>query len=176
MVEQRFDKVLVIGFGNPGRRDDGLGPALVAMLEAEDLPGVALDADYQLTVEDAAEVAAHDAVVFVDASCNGAEPMEFQQLQPRSADATSFSTHSVKPEGVLALAESLFGSAAPGFMLGIRGYEFNEFGEGLSDRAAANLAAARDFLLPVLRKRSFWDAVPVAGGEPAVTGPQTGDI
>jgi len=66
--------VLVIGYGNPGRRDDGLGPALAERLQELRLPGVDVDADYQLTVEDAAAAAEHDVVVFADAAQAGPEP------------------------------------------------------------------------------------------------------
>ena len=54
-------RTLVLGFGNPGRLDDGLGPAVVEALRAYELPGVTMDADYQLRVEDAAEIAGYDA-------------------------------------------------------------------------------------------------------------------
>ena len=33
-------KALVIGYGNPGRLDDGLGPALAEAVEKLDLPGL----------------------------------------------------------------------------------------------------------------------------------------
>jgi len=145
--------VLVLAYGNPGRRDDGLGPALAAALAALDLPGVTIDMDYQLTVEDAAAVAAHDVVVFVDADCHGAEPFSFTELTPEAV--VSFSSHSVAPQAVLGLAAELFGAVRPGYLLGIRGYEFNEFGEGLSERARANLAAALEFIEPLLRTRTF---------------------
>ena len=36
--------MLIIGYGNPGRRDDGLGPALAEIMEAKRLRGVAVDA------------------------------------------------------------------------------------------------------------------------------------
>ncbi len=143
----------MIGYGNPGRLDDGLGPAFVAALDALDLPGVTTDSDYQLTVEDAAPVAEHDVVVFVDAACVGPEPFGFSKLAP--GDSSSFSTHSVRADGVLALAEELFGARTAGYLLGIRGYEFNEFGERLSGGARANLAAALAFFEPVLRERNF---------------------
>ena len=48
----------------PGRQDDGLGPALVELLEAAALEGVALDANYQLNVEDALACSQHDSVIF----------------------------------------------------------------------------------------------------------------
>jgi hypothetical protein len=65
--------------------------------------------------------------------------------------AASFSTHSVRPEGVVRLAQDLFGAAGPAYVLGIRGYEFDEFGEGLSAGAQVNLAAAIAFVEPLLR-------------------------
>ena len=43
-------RVLLLCYGNPGRLDDGLGPAFGEVLERESLPGVTVDLDYQLTV------------------------------------------------------------------------------------------------------------------------------
>ncbi len=139
-------KTLIIGYGNPGRLDDGLGPALAARLEALDIPGVTVDSNYQLTVEDAASAAQHDVVIFADAHVSCAPPFSFTRLEPAD-DAGSFSTHHVEPEAVLALAKDLFSSTPDTFALGIRGYEFNEFGERLSDGARENLDAALEFLV-----------------------------
>lgn len=158
-------KVLLIGYGNPGRRDDGLGPAVAAAIEKENLPGVTVDADYQLTVEDAAMVAEYDVVVFADADCAREEPFYFDRLAP--GDAASFTSHSASPGGVLALARKLFGAHTDAYVLGIRGYEFNEFGEGLTARARINLGAALAFLQPVLLRRTFSDAAGVPAGAPA---------
>ncbi len=147
------NSVLVIGYGNPGRQDDGLGPALAEAIERLQIPGVTVEADYQLTVEDAATVAAHRYVVFADASVGGREPFFFRAVQP--AAYTSFSTHSVEPEVVLALARDLFQADTKGYALGIRGYHFHEFGEALSDEARENLAAALGFIVPALKACSF---------------------
>ena len=46
----------------------------------------------------------------------------------------------------MGLAVDLFGAKTKGYILGIRGYEFNEFGERLSERAQANLEAALLFI------------------------------
>ena len=143
-------RILVIGFGNPGRRDDGLGPALAAWLEERGIPGVTVDSDYQLTVEDAEAVARQDVVVFADASVGGSEPFYFLAVQPHGSPG--FSSHSVEPGEVLALAETLFAARPEAYMLGIRGYAFNEFGEGLSERARDNLAMASAFIERVLRE------------------------
>lgn len=148
--------VLVIGYGNPGRLDDGLGPALAQSLQALALPGVRVEANYQLAVEDAATAAAHAVVIFADAAVCGPEPFTFRPVVPHLE--LSFSSHSLSPEGVLALAEQLFGTAPEGYVLALRGYEFNEFGEYLSPGAQANLAAALQFMLTVLPPRSFASA------------------
>jgi len=146
--------VLVIGFGNPGRLDDGLGPALARRIEALRIPGVTVEADYQLTVEDAADVAKHETVVFADADVNGPEPFSMRRIYPR-ASRLSFSSHSVAPEAVLTLARELFKAEPRGYLLGIRGYAFDEFGERLSEKAKANLEAAAGFLESALRGREF---------------------
>ncbi len=142
--------ILLIGYGNPGRLDDGLGPALAEAIEALAIPGVTVDADYQLTVEDAAAAAQHAAVVFADASVNGRAPFSFARVAP-AAPGVEFSSHSLAPEGVLALARDLFGARPEGYALGIRGEAFNEFGERLSEAAVRRLAAATDFITRLLR-------------------------
>jgi hydrogenase maturation protease len=157
-------RVLVLGYGNPGRLDDGLGPALAEAIESLHLPGVDVDADYQLTVEDASAVAEHDVVVFADAAEAGDEPFFFRAVAP--AGGAGFTSHGCRPGGVMALAGELFQAAAKGYILGIRGYEFNEFGEALSDRARRNLAAAAAFLRQVLVTRSFDQAVRRLGQGP----------
>jgi len=146
--------VLVVGYGNPGRLDDGLGPALAEALEKLDLPGVAVDADYQLTVENAADVAEHDVVVFADAHVSGPEPFSVRRVRP-GPGTVGFSSHSVEPQAVLVLARQLFAAEPEAYVLAIRGYEFDAFGEALSDRARVNLAAAVDYMQTALRTGCF---------------------
>ncbi len=159
--------VLVIGFGNPGRLDDGLGPAFAARLAETGLDGVTVDSNYQLNIEDAAAIAEHDVVVFVDASVSGSEPFSFYRLEPQE-DAT-FSTHSVSPRAVLHLAQKCFGAATRGYVLEIRGYEFNDFGEKLSERCRENLQAALEFATDTLEKRGFEEAAGCACAPPGTS-------
>ncbi|MFH1732530.1 MAG: hydrogenase maturation protease [Planctomycetota bacterium] len=154
--------ILLIGFGNPGRLDDGLGPALADAIEKLDLPGVSVEADYQLTVEDAADVARHDLVVFADADVAGPEPFWVRRITA-GGGSMSFSTHSVEPRAVLALAKDLFGAEPECYIMGIRGYEFNEFGEELSENARANLAAAVSYLERAILERDFNEVRPEGG-------------
>jgi hydrogenase maturation protease len=150
--------VLVFGYGNPGRQDDGLGPAVVEALEKTGLEGVTLDANYQLSVEDAALVAEHDVVVFVDADAAGPAPFWFGAIEPAD-DVMSFSTHSVRPEAVLALARGALGGTTAGYVLGVRGYAFDEFGEALTEGARRNLEAALAFLGTALAEQRFEEYV-----------------
>jgi len=156
-MSQTASNVLVIGYGNPGRLDDGLGPAFASAVEALNLPGVTVDANYQLMVEDAAEIAQHDVVVFVDADVAGPEPFKFTRIKAKPA--LSFSSHRVEPEPLLALAQDLFGAKARAYVLAIRGYDFNGFGEYLSESARANLDAAVEFAERLLPERRFDDGV-----------------
>lgn len=156
-------KVLLIGYGNPGRLDDGLGPALAERFETKELIGVTVDADYQLLVEDAAAVAEHDVVIFADAAVTGREPFSFRRIEPAEG-GVGFSSHSLEPPAVVALARDMFGSKARAFALGIRGYAFNEFGERLSERARDNLEAAAAFLEGVIGNGLYDDAADAIGG------------
>lgn len=155
--------VLVYGYGNPGRLDDGLGPALIRQLAARGVGDrVTFESAYQLQIEDAALVAEHGLVVFADADAAGPEPFELRRLEPRPAAA--FSTHSVAPEAVLALAREHFLADTVGYVLGIRGYDFDDFGEELSPGAQRNLAAAADYMCRALRDGSL--ARPASSAEP----------
>ena len=153
MSEPRATTVLVIGYGNPAREDDALGPAAAAAIEALGIEGVTVDSDYQLTVEDAAAVAEHDTVVLIDASVEGDKPYTFTRVIPKVVG--SLSSHSVAPEEVVALAEELFRATPDAYILGIRGYSFAMFTETMTGEAQRNLEAALAFLEPMLRSRSF---------------------
>lgn len=157
--------VLLLCYGNPARRDDGLGPALAREVEALRRPGVTVEVNYQLSVEDAVEIGRHDTVLFVDAAVRGPEPFSFRPVRP--GGHLAFSSHRLEPEFLMSLARDLFSARASAYALGIRGYEFEGFGEGLSPRARDNLRAAVDFLRRLLERGDFkW-----AGTELVETGP-----
>ncbi len=137
-------RILLIGYGNPARQDDGLGPALAEQLTALSMEGVDIDTDYQLSVEHAWDISRYDTVIFVDASLEGEQPFSFKPLT--AGQASSFSSHSVSPQAVLRLAQELFQAQPQAYLLAIRGYQFGEIEEGLSANAADNLKAAQAFI------------------------------
>jgi hydrogenase maturation protease len=140
--------VLVLGYGNPGRQDDGLGPALAAAIDELGLPNLTAFDNYQLNIEDAIDVAAHDVVWFVDAAKNGPSPYAVRDVSP--ASAVEFTSHIVRPEAILAIARQCYGGEPQAFLLAIRGYEF-EFIEALTPGATDNLRAALSMLTDRIR-------------------------
>ena len=141
--------VLVLGYGNPGRQDDGLGPAVANAIDRLGLPGVTAYDNYQLNIEDAMDVGAHDVVWFVDAAKTGAAPYAVSALAP--VGTIAFTSHIMQPQTVLAIAQQCYGRAPPAFLLGIRGYEF-EFIEALTAAATENLDAALAMLTDSIRR------------------------
>lgn len=142
-------EILLIGFGNPGRGDDGLGPALAEAVDACALPGVEVCVVYQLAVEHAADVARARRVLFVDASIDPAcRPFAIERVVPEPG--LDFTTHALAPARVVALAEELFGARRDAWLLTIGGSRFDPFLEDLSAPAQANLAEALDYVLAAL--------------------------
>lgn len=134
--------IRVIGYGNPGRGDDGLGPALAARLTQ--MPDLEVSSDYQLTVDHALLISQAEKVIFADAQMPADTSFDFTPVTASTAhDVTS---HSLSPQAVLALCHTLYGRAPDAFVLGITGYEFGEVKEGLSKGAKANLSLAEAFL------------------------------
>jgi len=135
--------VLVLGIGNPGRRDDGLGAAAAERLKKRRLRDVTCDANYQLNVEDALACAENDVVVFVDAARRLRKPFTFTEVRP--GPAIPAMSHALGPAAVLAVATALYGKKPEARLLAISGHDFS-VGEGLSRRAEGNLDLAMAFL------------------------------
>ena len=133
-------RALVIGYGNPLRRDDGAGQEVARRIEALALPGVEVIEAHQLLPEHAARLARCECAVFVDASVedNGAG-VEVREVRP-AADA-SLAPHSSDPPALLALAFLLFDRAPRAWLVTIPACDLG-LGEGLSDTAAAACAEA----------------------------------
>jgi hydrogenase maturation protease len=130
--------VLVIGYGNPLRGDDGIGPAVAAAVAALNLPGVRVRVVHQLTPELAADLADARVAVFVDAA-DGGEPVAAVRVEP-SPDG-GVMTHAADPRGLLALAVAVFGRAPEAWLVTAAGADFG-FRDGLTAAGAENARAA----------------------------------
>ena len=140
--------VLVLGYGNPGRQDDGLGPAAAEAIESLRLPGVRTSANYQLAIEDASDAAECASVIFVDASKSGAAPFSVAPVLP-SSEVACFASHIVPPDVIIGLCRRVYGRTPDARLIGIRGYAF-DFDEGLTRRARANLERAIAYIRSLL--------------------------
>jgi hydrogenase maturation protease len=143
-------RVLIVGFGNPDRQDDGVGWQVVQRL-AERLgrtaietidgdacaaePSPVLMCTLQLVPEMAETLRCFERVCFVDAHTGAyADDLRFEPLHPDFQ--TSPFTHHLTPESLLQLALSLHGRAPEAVVCSVRGYEFG-FGHTLSEPTAA---------------------------------------
>ncbi len=133
---------LLIGYGNPGRGDDGLGPAFATWAAEQALPGLTVITDFQLKVEHAMAVAKARRVLFVDSSVDCPEGSTLAPLAP--SQAFKIDSHRLHPAAVLSLANLMFDATPPAFLLAIGGTSFDILRDGLSAEAESNLARAKD--------------------------------
>ena len=135
----RTDHILVIGYGNTLRSDDGVGPRVAEAVDAMGLPGVCTMTCQQLSPEHAAPIAQADRVIFVDASVEAPREVRVRELAPGTT--TQLMAHAADPQTMLALARDVFGHAPRAWWLTIPAVELG-FGETLSTEAQHGIKAA----------------------------------
>jgi hydrogenase maturation protease len=146
---------IVIGVGNPYRRDDGAGIAAVRQLRLS-LPvgaSVAECAGDTTTLLNLWQ--GYSKVIIVDAMRSGRTAgviLRFDPLlQPLPANTRFSSTHAMGIDAMLALARALNRLPAKLVLYGIEGRDFGE-GEGLSEEVAKAVQDVVRYILIDLRK------------------------
>ena len=141
--------IVLIGYGNPLRRDDGAGPVLARMVEAwggrDDMKVLT---PHQLVPELAEDLAESGvtAVVFLDAAVNDREGGGMVAIRPVGGEqASPLFGHHFSPGDLLQYVQLLRGTALPAWQITIPGNDFG-YGEGFSRYAEQNLAAAFEAL------------------------------
>ncbi len=142
--------ILVVGYGNTLRQDDGVGPRVAERIAALGLPGVRTLALAQLSPEHVEEISRSRLVVFVDAAAGGDGPMDLQPIGP--AESSQVTTHAVEPATLLAMARDLFGGAPRAWLLTIRA-EMLGFGEEFSSGARLGVETAVADISNLVRSR-----------------------
>ena len=138
----------IIGYGNPHRKDDGIGPYVVEQLSRElgKGTGIALRSLHQLDPVLAEELQDAEVLILVDATV---EPLErglrWTRVQPKQ-DFSACDTHHLQPSVFAGLLESLYQRSPAMWVVSVQGNDFG-FGEELSleaqekaKRASAEIA------------------------------------
>ena len=137
-------KLVVFGWGNVSRGDDGLGPLLLARIAEAGWAESTLIEDFQLQLEHALDLQGADLALFLDAGKGTPAPFAFTEIFARAG--MTHTSHALAPESVLGVYEKTLGrNPTPSFLLCVRGESFG-LGEGLSAEGAAGLEAAWIFL------------------------------
>ena len=144
-------ELLVIGYGNTLRGDDGVGPKVAAAVAAIPLAGVRTLACHQLTPELAEPVSRAGGVVFVDAAVNSETEVRMVALEP--SDTGRIMAHVSDPGGLLAVAQKVFGRSPPAWCLTIP-IQNVDFGEELSPLARDGMRSALEKIRVLAENRA----------------------
>ena len=157
---RREAETLLIGIGNSGRSDDGLGWAFVERVQQEVAFDGRVEQRYQLQVEDAALISEAERVIFVD-SFHGELPGGFQLSRCEPCGEFEFTSHVLPPAAVLSLCGDLYGKTPRADMLMIQGSNW-DLSMALSPAAERHLDAAVTFFRRYVQDMALQRAEPQA--------------
>jgi len=155
--EQQPTGLLVIGYGNTLRGDDGVGPRVAEAVARLALPGVCARAFPLLTPELAEPISKAGVVIFVDAAVDAPRDVRMRKLAP--AASSQVMAHAASPATLLALARDVFGRAPEAWWLTIPVEELG-IGETLTPLAQRGVAVA----IEEVKKRAAEFRPPAAAG------------
>ena len=127
-------RILIIGYGNTLRGDDGVGPRVAEAIAALGLPGVRTLACPLLTPELADPISRVEKVVFVDAAVDAPRDVQWRELQPN--ESSQIMAHAADPRTMLALSRDVFGHVPAAWWLTIPAVDLG-FHEAFSRRYSA---------------------------------------
>lgn len=117
-------QVLIVGYGNRSRSDDGAGWFVVEQLEKAGLADTEFLVTQQLEVELAETISHYDFVVFVDAA-TAQSPHPVTRCEVTPSLQSHAVTHYFTPGDLLALCRTLYQRQPRGALFSIRGENFN---------------------------------------------------
>lgn len=131
--------ILVIGYGNTLRGDDGVGPRVAEAVATLGLPGVRTLVVPLLTPEIADPIARAAKVIFVDACVDAPQGVQWRKLEPN--ESSQIMAHAADPRTMLAISRDVFGHVPEAWWLTIPAVEMG-FSESLTPAAQQGLAEA----------------------------------
>jgi hydrogenase maturation protease len=134
--------ILVIGYGNPLRSDDGLGWYVAERLAEQWGDRIEVVAVHQLTPELAERLAESSLAVFIDAVDKN-RSSSLVQCTPLTLDGASSGgfTHQCAPQTILLYAKMLYGHSPRAFLISVAGENFDH-GDRLTPYAQRAAEAA----------------------------------
>ena len=130
-------QILIVGYGNPLRCDDGVGwRAAEALSLSLRFPEIEIVVRHQLTPELADNLRYADLVIFIDAA-HGAQPGELT-CEPLTLQRGILRSHQLSPVHLLALADELYEASPRAFAVSLCGECFDH-GATLSATVEAGL-------------------------------------
>ncbi|MGA7932301.1 MAG: hydrogenase maturation protease [Kovacikia sp.] len=139
-LKSLHQSILVIGYGNPLRRDDGVGQQIAKQIATWNLPNVEAIAAHQLTPEVVESLARVDRAIFIDAYRATADP-EIQVKPVELARSGMTSGHWCEPQVLLAMTQVLYDYHPQAWWVMVPGVNF-ELGDKLSPIAEQGMVAA----------------------------------
>jgi hydrogenase maturation protease len=136
-------QILVIGYGNPLRGDDGFGGLAASYVEERQIPGVEVIVSHQLNPEMATSLSNSSYAIFLDATV-GDDPGTLRATPVEHCDLSSSGMHHFEPGNLLALAQAIYGQAPPATLITATARSFHHGPEICAEvrQAAAKAAEA----------------------------------
>lgn len=141
---------LVIGWGNVLRGDDGVGRQVAERVRAAHPPGVRVMSLHQPVPELAADMAAVDRVVLLDASMT-ADRVTARRVVPGNPAGSGALGHALTPEGLAGLTLALYQARPEIWAIPIPARWFG-MGDPLSAATAAHADLALDLALDLIAR------------------------
>lgn len=134
MEASKETSILVIGYGNPARSDDGLGEYVAQRLLSEVI-GIDILILQELGPELCEDISGCELLFFVDAGIDQEEPFIIREIKPRYK--TPIFSHHISPDMLLAITEELYNTRPKAYLVSIKGYNF-DFGFEITEMAKQN--------------------------------------
>ncbi|ABA24262.1 conserved hypothetical protein [Trichormus variabilis ATCC 29413] len=147
--------VMVIGYGNDLRSDDGIGKWIANEVDSWHLPSVESLAVHQLTTDLADSLANVNMAIFIDA-CLPVDGFDVKVQPLLAADDIDSNVHTGDPRSLLALTQALYGNCPTAWWVTIPGVNF-EIGDRFSPTAETGKAIALVKIIQILDKvKNLW--------------------
>ena len=124
--------ILLIGYGNPTRMDDGVGWYIADKIQERFGDEIEVFQADQLSVEMIEDIRDRELLILVDAHISNEDDwIRSGEVEPDSSPGMI--SHIIKPSNLLAFCESIYHKHPKTYLYSVKGFVF-DFGEELSEQ------------------------------------------